>query len=264
MAEYSNIKLTIEDRVGLLTIDHPPANAFDSKTLTEMDAAFDELLTNDQIKVIVITGAGQFAFVAGLDLKEAADVFSSGQLDRAKEALLAAKALYRKIECSTKPVIAAINAVALGGGLELALSCHIRIMADRARVGLTETNLGLIPGWGGTQRLQRIVGQGKALELILSGDVINAQEAFRLGLANKVVPAGQVLHEAMGLAKKIAAKSKLAIAAAMTAVIEGGEMPLVEGLEFETKQFIGLVGSHDLMEGITAFVQKRQPKFTDN
>jgi enoyl-CoA hydratase/carnithine racemase len=264
MAEYSNLKVTIEDRVGVLTIDHPPANAFDGQTLTELDAAVDELLANDQVKVIIITGAGQFAFVAGLDLKEAAEVFSSGKTELAHEALVRAKAIYRKIECSPKPVIAAINAVALGGGLELALSCHIRIMADRARVGLTETNLGLIPGWGGTQRLQRVVGQAKALELILSGDMINAQEAFRLGLANKVVPAGQVLFEAMGLAKKIAAKSKLAIAAAMTAVVEGGEMPLDQGLEFETQQFLGLVGSHDLVEGVSAFVQKRQPKFTDS
>ncbi len=264
MAEYSNLKIAVEDRVGVLTIDHPPANAFDGKTLVEMDAAVDELLANDQVKVIVITGAGQFAFVAGLDLKEAAEVFSSGRTDLAQEALARAKGLYRKIECSQKPVIAAINAVALGGGLELALACHIRIMADRARIGLTETNLGLIPGWGGTQRLQRVVGQGKALELILSGDMINAQEAFRIGLANKVVPAGQVLHEAMGMAKKIAAKSKLAIGAAMTAVVEGGEMPLDEGLKFEGEQFLRLVGSHDLVEGISAFVQKRQPKFTDS
>ena len=144
------------------------------------------------------------------------------------------------------------------------LATHRPVDADRERIGLTETNLGLIPGWGGTQRLQRVVGQGKAIELILSGDMINAQEAFRLGLANKVVPAGQVLHEAMGLAKKIAAKSKLVITAAMTAVVEGGEMPLDQGLEFETKQFMGLVGSHDLTEGINAFVQKRQPKFTDS
>jgi enoyl-CoA hydratase/carnithine racemase len=264
MAEYTNLKVTVEDRVALLTIDHPPANAFDTKTVAEMDAAVDELLANDQVKVIVVTGAGQFAFVAGLDLKEVSEWFSGGKLDVAKDTLLKAKSLYKKIECSPKPFIAAINAVALGGGLELALACHIRIMGDRARVGLTETNLGLIPGWGGTQRLQRVVGQGKALELILSGDMINAQEAFRLGLANKVVPSGQVLHESMGLAKKIAAKSKLVINAAMTAVVEGGELALDEGLELETKQFMGLVGSHDLMEGITAFVQKRQPKFTDS
>jgi len=264
MAEYSNLKVTVEDRVGILTIDHPPANAFDTKTVSEMDAAIDELLANDQVKVIIITGAGQFAFVAGLDLKETAEVLTTGKMEAAQEGLLRPKALYTKIECSQKPVIAAINAVALGGGLELALACHIRIMADRARIGLTETNLGLIPGWGGTQRLQRVVGQGKALELILSGDMINAQEAFRIGLANKVVPAGQVLHEAMGLAKKIAAKSKLAIAAAMTAVVEGGEMPLDEGMALETQQFLSLVGSHDLAEGINAFVQKRQPKFTDS
>ena len=183
---------------------------------------------------------------------------------RAREFILKGQALFSKIEAGPKPVIAAVNAVALGGGLELAMACHIRILSDRARVGQPESNLGIIPGWGGTQRLARLVGPGKALELILTADIINAQEAYRLGLANKVVPAGQVLHEAMGLAKKIAGKSKLATTAALRAVINGLKMSLADGLLYEADQFTALGGSHDMTEGLTAFVEKRQPKFTDN
>lgn len=260
MAEYTNAKVTVEDRVGVLTIDHPPANAFDMATIADLTHAMDELIGNDQVKVIVITGAGQFAFVAGMDLKEAAQA----KPEDLQNIMQKGHALMNKIECSPKPVIAAINALALGGGMELAMACHIRIMADRARVGQPESNLGLIPGWGGTQRLPRIVGRGKAIELILTGDMINAQEAFRLGLANKIVPAGQVLHEAMGLAKKIAGKSKLVNEATLRAVIDGSDMPIEEGLQHELKQVGKLGTSNDLVEGISAFVQKRQPKFTDS
>ena len=140
----------------------------------------------------------------------------------------------------------------------------MRIMADRARVGQPETNLGIIPGWGGTQRLPRLLGSAKAIELILTGDMINAQEAFRLGLANKVVPAGQVLAEAKGLAKKIAAKSKLTNEATMKAVIGGLKGSLADGLQLEAEQFTRLIGSHDTTEGVSAFLQKRQAKFTDS
>jgi enoyl-CoA hydratase/carnithine racemase len=262
MAEYTNVKVTLEDRVAVLTIDHPPANAFNWATLTDLEAAYDEAVANDQVKVIVITGAGQFAFVAGADINEIVAV--KDQLDKAREFILKGQALFSKIENGPKPVIAAVNAVALGGGLELAMACHIRILSDRARVGQPESNLGIIPGWGGTQRLARLVGPGKALELILTADIINAQEAFRLGLANKVVPAGQVLHEAMGLAKKIAGKSRLASAAALRAVINGLKMSLADGLLYEAEQFTALASSHDMTEGLTAFLEKRQPKFTDN
>ncbi len=171
--------------------------------------------------------------------------------------------LFDRLENATKPVIAAMNALALGGGLELAMACHIRILSDQARVGSTESNLGLIPGWGGSQRLPRLVGMGRALELMLTGDMIDAQEALRLGLVNKVVPADQVLPEALNLAKKIAAKSKLTNEAILRAAIEGVQMPLQAGLQHELKQVSTLIGSHDLVEGIQAFVQKRQPTFTD-
>jgi len=262
MPEYTNVKITLEDRVAVLTIDHPPANAFNWATLNDLDAAMDELLANDQVKVIVITGAGQFAFVAGADINEIMAV--KDKLDEARAFIVKGQELFSKIEASPKPVIAAINAVALGGGLELAMACHMRILSDRARVGQPESNLGIIPGWGGTQRLARLVGPGKALEMILTGDVINAQEAYRLGLANKVAPAGQVLHEAMGLAKKIAGKSKLVNEAALRAVLNGLKMSLADGLRYEADQFTALAGSHDMTEGLTAFLEKRQPKFTDS
>jgi enoyl-CoA hydratase/carnithine racemase len=260
MAGYTNVKVSVEDRVAVLTIDHPPANAFNHATLADLNAALDELIANEQVKVIIITGAGEFAFVAGLDLKEIAEASPA----EAKEMISRGQTLFSKIEACPKPVIAAVNAVALGGGLEIMMACHIRILSDRARIGGTESNLGLIPGWGGTQRLPRIVGVGKALEMILTGDMINAQEAFRLGLANKVVPAGQVLAEAKGLGKKIAAKSKLTNEATLKAVIGGVELPLADGLALEAAQFSGLLGSNDTKEGISAFLQKRQPKFTDS
>ena len=260
MAGYTNVKVSVEDRVAVLMIDHPPANAFNHATLADLNAALDELIANEQVKVIIITGAGEFAFVAGLDLKEIAEASPA----EAGEMITRGQILFSKIEACPKPVIAAVNAVALGGGLEIMMACHIRILSDRARIGGTESNLGLIPGWGGTQRLPRIVGVGKAMEMILTGDMINAQEAFRLGLANKVVPAGQVLAEAKGLGKKIAAKSKLTNEATLKAVIGGVELPLAEGLALEAAQFSGLLGSNDTKEGISAFLQKRQPKFTDS
>jgi enoyl-CoA hydratase/carnithine racemase len=261
MGEYTNVRIALEDRVAVLTIDHPPANAFNRATLNDLDAALDELIANDQVKVIIITGAGEFAFVAGADINEIAAVKDAAE---AREFILKGQRIFDKIEACTKPVIAAINAVALGGGLEMAMACHIRIVADRARLGQPESNLGIIPGWGGTQRLPRIVGPAKAAELILTGDLINAQEAFRLGLANKVVPAGQVLAEAKGLARKLAAKSKLTNEAALRAIYGGLKVSLSEGLALEAEQFGKLIGSHDTTEGVSAFLQKRQPKFTDS
>jgi enoyl-CoA hydratase/carnithine racemase len=160
-------------------------------------------------------------------------------------------------------VVAAINGFCLGGGLELAMACHMRICSDRARLGQPEVNLGLIPGWGGTQRLSRIVGKAKALEMILTGDMITAQEAYRIGLVNKVVPAGAVLKEARGLARKIASKSRFPIAATLRAVTRGLEVPVEEGLEIEKEQFVGLAESEDIREGINAFLEKRQPEFKD-
>jgi len=260
MGEYQNVHVTVEDRIAILTIDHPPVNAFDRQTVMDLEAAFDEVTANDEVKAIIITGAGQFAFVAGADINEINRLQSA---EEAKEVVLKGQALFNKIEASRKPVIAAINAVCLGGGNELAMACHIRIASDRARFGQPEINLGIMPGWGGTQRLPRMVGKGKALELLLTGDMITAQEAYRIGLVNKVVPAGEVLKAAKDLARKIVSKSKLPIAAILECVEEGMKMSLADGLLFEADHFAKLCETEDMREGVSAFLQKRQPKFKD-
>src|SRR5450756_940964 len=156
MAEYTNVKVSIEDRVAVLTLDHPPVNAFSTAMLQDLEAAFDEMVADDQVKVIVITGGGQMAFAAGADIKEMASLGGQGGAETGLVFMKRGQDIFNKIECSPKPVIAAINGVALGGGMELAMACHIRILADRARIGQSESNLGIIPGWGGTQRLPRI------------------------------------------------------------------------------------------------------------
>jgi enoyl-CoA hydratase/carnithine racemase len=262
MAERQYIHVSVENQVATLTIDHPPANAFNTQVVTELGDAFDELTADDEVKVIIITGAGQL-FVAGADINEIYEL--KDKPEEAAAFIHLAQQTFLKIERSEKPVIAAMNGrFALGGGLELAMSCHIRIAEDGLRMGQPEINLGIIPGWGGTQRLPRIVGKGKALEMILTGDPITAQEAYRIGLVNKVVPTGAVIKEAQGLARKLATtKSKLPMAAAIRAVNTGLEQNLEDGLETEAQQFVALAPSEDLEEGLKAFLEKRKPKFKD-
>lgn len=259
---YEMILTETRGRVGLITLNRPQAlNALNNQLVREMMDALVNFDNDDNVGAIVLTGSEK-AFAAGADIKEMAMLGQDPT--QARAFMLKGQALFNKIECSTKPVIAAINAVALGGGMELSMACHMRIMADRARIGQPETNLGIIPGWGGTQRLPRLVGPAKAIELILTGDLINAQEAFRLGLANKVVPAGQVLQEAKGLAKKIASKSALTNRAVLQSVVNGLRLPIEEGLKIEVEQIGQLFTSNDAREGLTAFVEKRQAKFTDS
>jgi enoyl-CoA hydratase/carnithine racemase len=261
MADYTDVRVSVTDRVAVLTIDRPPVNALSRATLSDLDRALDTLFADEQVKVIVITGAGEKAFAGGADIRELVALSGQGE---AREFILRGQALFDKIEVCSKPIIAAVSGVALGGGLELALACHIRILSENARVGQTESNLGIVPGWGGTQRLPRLVGPGRALELILTGDIIDAQEAFRLGLANKVVPVGQALAEALALAHRLASKSKLTNQATLRAVMHGLGRPLADGLQHEAEQFIALIGTQDSTEGLAAFLQKRQPEFTDN
>jgi enoyl-CoA hydratase/carnithine racemase len=265
MADRQYVKISIEDRIALLTIDHPPANAFNAQTVDDLTSAFDEVYANPDVKVIIITGAGQFAFVAGADVNEI-----KGQIDLARagqpvktDLILKGQQLFTKVERSKKPVIAAINAVCLGGGNELAMACHIRIASDTARFGQPEVSLGVLPGWGGNIRLPRIVGRGKAIELILTGDMIPAQEAARLNLVNKVVPAGQVVKTATDLAKKLVGKSALAMAAILETIDYGLAVSVEEGLKKEVEKFSYLCGTEDGYEGVCAFLQKRQAKFQD-
>ena len=261
MGEYQYIQLAIANRVATVTIDHPPANAFNRQVVEELDSAFDQVTANDEVKAIIITGAGQF-FVAGADINE---IYASKDNPEESEAFIRkGQGLFLKIETSRKPVIAAMNGrFALGGGNELAMACHIRIAEDGLRLGQPEISLGIIPGWGGTQRLTRIVGKGKALEMMLTGDPITAQEAYRIGLVNKIVPAGRVLKEATGLARRIIAKSSLPISAIIRAVNEGLDQSLAESMDTEARQFVSLQGSEDLEEGLKAFLEKRRPTFID-
>jgi enoyl-CoA hydratase/carnithine racemase len=246
--------------VALLTIDHPPANAISQAVLAELDTVIDEMLANPEVKVLLLTGTGPMVFSAGADINDFTKIESGEQ---ALAFINMGHAVSNKIETSPKPFIAAINGLALGGGLELAMACHLRIIGDRAKVGQPEINLGIIPGWGGTQRLPRFVGKAKALELILTGDQITAQEAYRLNLVNKVVPGGEVLKTAKDLAKKIAAKGGVAIQAVLEAARLGSHTTLAEGLHQEAQQFAKVVVSEDAREGVSAFLQKRQPAFKD-
>jgi enoyl-CoA hydratase/carnithine racemase len=260
MAERQYVKIAVEDRVAILTIDHPPANALNSPTMADLNSAIDEVAADSNVKVVIITGAGDRFFSAGADANELAALKTP---EEAKEALLLGQGILNKIEALKKPVICAINAICVGGGNELAMACHFRIAADNARFGQLEMNLGLIPGWGGTQRLPRIVGKAKALELVITGDMITAQEAYRLGLVNKVVPAGEVVKAAKDLAKKILSRGQVAVRLAMESVDEGLQVSLKDGLLIEADKFAEVMKSEDAHEGLSAFLQKRQAKFQD-
>lgn len=265
MSEKQFVKLTVEDRVAIITIDHAPVNALNEQVLDELNAVVEEVIASADVKAAVITGGGQLAFVAGADINvfDALLKEGNGSEPKARAFLKKGQDVFTRIENAPKPFIAAINGVALGGGMELAMACHMRIIGDRAKLGQPEINLGIIPGWGGTQRLPRLVGKAKALELILTGDQITAQEAFRLNLVNKVVPGGEVLKTARDLAKKIAQKGAVAIRAAMDAITHGSVKPLPEGLAYEAERIAEVVRTDDMREGVSAFLQKRQPVFKD-
>jgi enoyl-CoA hydratase/carnithine racemase len=260
MTDQPLVKSKVEERVAVLTIDRPPANALSAATIADLEAAFDAATASDEVKAIVVTGAGPQFFVAGADIKEIATLTGP---EAAEKMVLRGQAVLNKLEASPKPVIAAVNGYALGGGLELAMACHMRVVSERARLGQPEINLGIIPGFGGTQRLPRLIGRGKALELLLTGDPITGREAVALGLANVAVPADAVLRTAVGLAKKIAAKGAPSVRALLAAVREGLETSLEQGLRTEASYFASLTTTEDMREGLTAFVEKRAPKFKD-
>jgi len=258
MAEL--VKVAVEERVAVLTIDNPKVNALSRQTMEALDAALTAALANEAVKVLVITGAGTFAFIAGADVTEIAQIKNGAH---GAEMASQGQAVINRIEQSPKPVIAAINGVCLGGGNELAMACHLRIASDRARFGQPEINLGIIPGFGGTQRLPRLIGKAKATELILTGDLITAQEAHRVGLVNQVVPQDQVLKAAKDLARKIASKGHVAVRLALQAIEEGLEQRLDEGLANEAAAFGTVADTEDCKEGVKAFLEKRRPQFKD-
>ena len=255
---FDNLLLDREGAVAILTINRPGVlNALDGRTLDELRRAVSEVKQDEQIRSVIVTGAGEKAFVAGADINELArQTPASG-----REHALAGQRLFDSIDRLGKPVIAAINGYALGGGCELALACTLRIAADTARLGQPEIGLGLIPGYGGTQRLPRLVGRGKALELLLGGQPVAAAEALRIGLVNRVVPAAALMGEARSLAADLATRPPVAMRYILEAVRQGLEMPLAEGCAYEATLFGLVAATSDMREGTAAFLEKRKPEF---
>jgi enoyl-CoA hydratase/carnithine racemase len=251
------VRKSEEDGVEILVLTNPPVNALSTVLLGDLDRSVRELAADPKVRAVVLTGEGQY-FSAGADVKEMATLDLSSAPDIARKGL----AVYGRLAALPAPVIAAINGLALGGGLELALACDLRLAGESAKLGAPEVTLGLIPAYGGTQRLPRLVGVAKAKELIFTGAMISAAEALRIGLVNKTVPAGQELRAARDLAHTIAQRAPKAVQAAKRAIAEGLEMPLALGIENETKLFATeVLPSEDLGEGIAAFVERRPPKF---
>ncbi|MFZ1728813.1 MAG: enoyl-CoA hydratase-related protein [Bacteroidota bacterium] len=256
---YANILLEAADRIAVITLNRPDKlNALNHDTLVELKDAVMQANDNADVDVIILTGAGEKAFVAGADIKE----LSAQDAVLGQRFALFGQDVFNTIEQSAKPVIAAVNGFALGGGCELALSCHIRIAAENAKFGQPEVNLGVIPGYGGTQRLARVVGPGMAAEMILTGDMINAAEAHRIGLVNRVVERGEALQTAREMAAKIAAKGQPAVRLALQALRCVPQMGLREGLATEAALFGISCGTDDFKEGTSAFLEKRAPAFT--
>lgn len=254
---FENILLERRGRVAIVTINRPEKlNALNIKTREELANALDELRADEEIRVVVLTGAGEKAFVAGADINEFA-----GRTAVQQRAVMKARNIFVTAEEFPKPLIAMINGFCLGGGCELALSCDIRIASEKARFGQPEINLGIIPGGGGTQRLTRLVGEGKAMQMILSGEMIDAQEAFRLGLVNEVHTVAELEAKTMELANKIAEKSPVALAMAKTAVKAAARTTLRAGLDQEIDLFALCFSSEDKEEGVRAFLEKRKPEF---
>lgn len=258
MSEYTNLLLEVQDGIGIVSINRPKAlNALNAATIHELDKMFAELEKNDTVKVVIVTGAGEKSFVAGADITEmqhmtAIEGRSWGKL---------AQAVFNKIENLPKPVIAAVNGYALGGGCELAMACDIRIASEKAKFGQPEVSLGIPPGFGGTQRLPRLVGKGRAKELLFTGDMIDSAEAYRIGLVNKVVAQEELLAAAKTMAEKIMTRGPVAVALCKAAVNEGMDVDLESGVAYEAELFGLCFATTDQKEGMAAFVEKRKASF---
>jgi len=256
--DLQTLKLETRDAVALLTVNRPQKlNAMNYETMAELDRVFSHLGSDEAVRAVIITGAGEKAFIAGADIQELArETATTGHVTA-----LRGQRIFRRIETLGKPVIAAINGFALGGGLELALSCHVRVAAEGAKLGLPEVTLGAIPGYGGTQRLSRLVGRGRACEMILTGDPVDATEALRIGLVNRVVSKESLLETADTLARRMVRNAPLALRHALLAIDQGLEVDLEKGLLLEATLFGILCGTEDLKEGMNAFLEKRKAAF---
>ena len=246
------------ERIAWITLNRPEKlNALNNEVLRTLDVIFAELEHDAEVGVVVVTGAGEKAFVAGADIAE----LKSLDAARARVQALLGQAVFQRIESMPKPVIAAVNGFALGGGCELALACHIRIASENARFGLPEVSLGIIPGYGGTQRLPRLVGKGVALDMILSGEMTSAADALRMGLVSRVAPQAELKATVEKLAKTMLSRGPLALRSALAAVNEGIEMPQDQSLQYEAALFGLLAATQDMQEGMGAFLEKRAAAF---
>jgi enoyl-CoA hydratase/carnithine racemase len=252
---YETLVLTREDTFAVITLNRPPANAISDSLMRELAAALTEIEADPGMRSVIITGAGDRIFCAGADLGSAFEGADVTAFIRFGNSVL------RRIERYPKPVVAAMNGHALGGGCEIAMACHIRILKDSARMGQTESNLGIVPGYGGTQRLPRLVGRGLALEYLILGAQIPALECHRIGLVNRLAREGQVLDEARALARELGKRPPLATRLIIEAVDDGLAAPIDEAIEIETRAFQRVLGTEDAAEGIQAFFQKRPPEF---
>jgi len=255
---YGFLTFDVADRVATITVNRPDKlNALNDATIAELGRAIDEARARDDVAGVILTGAGR-AFVAGADISE----LQTQSALEAKRRARNGQEVFLRFERSPKPVVAAVNGFALGGGCELAMACHVRIASEHARFGQPETKLGIVPGFGGTQRLPRLVGRGRALQLLMTSEMIDAQEAYRIGLANKVVPAAELLGAARAMIDQILANGPLAVALCIEAVNRGQDMGLDDAMELESTQFGLLAATADTAEGMRAFLEKRPPRFT--
>src|SRR5947207_9829182 len=252
---YETLLASREEGFAVVALNRPPANAFTGPLIQEYDAALSELAEDDAVRALIITGAGDKIFCAGADLGSA---FSGGNVDRF---IRFGNSVLRRIERYPKPVIAAMNGHALGGGCEIAMACHLRLLKEGARMGQTESNLGIIPGFGGTQRMPRLIGRTKALEFMILGTQIPSEECLALGLVNRLSKEGRALEDAKALARQIAKRPPIATRLILEAVDDGLEAPLDQALEIETRHFLKGLCTEDAGEGIQAFFGKREPQW---
>lgn len=254
---YKTIELSVADRVATVTVNRPDKlNALNNAVFDDLTTLLEELASRADIGGVIITGAGR-AFVAGADISELEPLNQSA----AEALMLRGQGVFNRLEALPKPVIAAVNGFALGGGCELAMACHLRIASEAAKFGQPEVKLGLIPGYGGTQRLPRLIGKGRALQLLMTGEIIDAAEAYRTGLVNKVVPAADLMKTATEMMKAILANAPLALAGCIEMVNGGYDLPLRDALALEAGAFGKLAATDDKREGTRAFLEKRTPAF---
>ena len=255
---YANLLYEVTDSIALVTVNRPEKlNPLDRDTVNAIGRCFADIAADSDVKAVIVTGAGDRAFVAGADINQLTELTGLG----GREWGLHGQRIFGQIENLPKPVIAAVNGYALGGGLELAMACHIRIASENAKLGQPEVKLGIVPGYGGTQRLPRLVGKGRALEMILTGDPITAEEAHRIGLLNRVVPKEELIPTARRIASRILENGPVAVALSLQAVNRGLEMPLGDALDWEASQFGLSCATEDIREGTRAFLEKRKARF---